>query len=453
MYKRLRFYFRFAVALTSKYSLFILAGAVLSVAAFFFAPHIISQLPPFRFTTKIGIVGRYSLTDLPTTVLEKISVGLTSVDEFGVPGPGLATSWEIADNGKTVIFTLDPTLHWHDGTKVVSSDIKYQFKDAVIEYPDSSHLVFKLKDPFAPLPTLLSKPVLNLKTSRLLSQTRVLGVGSYRLESFKTNGQLLELLTLSPIDKRSRLPVLVYKFYATPQIARTAFKLGLISQIHEILEVGDLAEWPSATITSTASVSKFVAIFFNTEGALFSGASGKSFRTALSYATNKSIFDYRANGPVGPTSWAYYPEVKKYDYDLKRAQELLKKVEKKPETITLHTVPAYLSVAEQIKIDWERLGVKTDISVVTEIPSQFDALLIAQAIPKDPDQYNLWHSTQTSSNLTGLTSPRIDKLLEDGRKSYNQEERKKVYQDFQKYLVEEVPAIFLFYPKSFSISR
>jgi len=43
--------------------------------------------------------------------------------------------------------------------------------------------------------------------------------------------------------------------------------------------------------------------------------------------------------------------------------------------------------------------------------------------------------------------------LEDGRKVYDTEERKKIYQDFQKYLVEEAPAVFLFYPELYTISR
>jgi ABC-type transport system substrate-binding protein len=61
----------------------------------------------------------------------------------------------------------------------------------------------------------------------------------------------------------------------------------------------------------------------------------------------------------------------------------------------------------------------------------------------DPDQYLFWHSTQTKTNLTQTNNPKIDKLLEEGRQTFDQQERKKIYQEFQKILLEECPAIFL----------
>ena len=74
--------------------------------------------------------------------------------------------------------------------------------------------------------------------------------------------------------------------------------------------------------------------------------------------------------------------------------------------------------------------------------SNFQSMLIAQQIPQDPDQYFLWHSTQ-QTNFTGYKNPHVDKLLEDGRKTLDQKERRSAYLDFQQYLVEDSPAIFL----------
>src|SRR6185369_8402425 len=84
--------------------------------------------------------------------------------------------------------------------------------------------------------------------------------------------------------------------------------------------------------------------------------------------------------------------------------------------------------------------------------SNFQVVLVGQEIPPDPDQYYLWDSTQ-STNFTGYKNPRIDKLLEDGRKSIDQSERKSIYQDFQQFLVEETPAIFLTHLKTYTVVR
>jgi len=74
-------------------------------------------------------------------------------------------------------------------------------------------------------------------------------------------------------------------------------------------------------------------------------------------------------------------------------------------------------------------------------------LLIAQNIPADPDQYSLWHSTQTQTNISQISNPRIDKDLEDGRKATDSAVRKARYQDFQKVLLDHAPATFLYFPK------
>ncbi|MDD3998930.1 MAG: hypothetical protein PHR98_02415, partial [Candidatus Shapirobacteria bacterium] len=64
-----------------------------------------------------------------------------------------------------------------------------------------------------------------------------------------------------------------------------------------------------------------------------------------------------------------------------------------------------------------------------------------------------WHSTQTKTNITKINHPPIDKLLEEGRQTFDQQERKKIYQEFQKILLEESPAIFLKYPILYTVSR
>ena len=67
-------------------------------------------------------------------------------------------------------------------------------------------------------------------------------------------------------------------------------------------------------------------------------------------------------------------------------------------------------------------------------------------IPKDPDQYSLWHSTQATTNISKYKNPRIDKLLEI-ELSLIKIQGKNIFR-FSKILVEDVPAIFLYHPPS-----
>jgi peptide/nickel transport system substrate-binding protein len=454
MYKKLRFYFRFLSALLSKYFRIILAGLIIGSLSFLFLPKIINRLPQIESPQKIALIGRHTISDLPISIQNKISLGLTTIQADGSPTPGIASSWEATDSGKTYIFTINSAKHWQDGTPIKSSDIRYAFKDAQIEYPDDEHLVIRLKDPFSPLPTVVSRPVFKLvKGQGFFNPPHLEGVGEYRLTKYHLNGGYVENLSLEPVSGDSSLKNLQYYFYSTPQNARTAFKLGLVNSIENISDLGELSHWPNTTIDTNTQSDRYVGIFFNTQDPAFEGQSGKNLRFALNYAIDKSRWPHRALGPINPKSWAFQPQLKTYDHDLDRAKTLLKNVEKIPDQITLSTVVTYLSTAELVKSDWETLGLKVNIQVSPEIPSHYQALLIAEAIPTDPDQYNLWHSTVDSTNLTSLKNPRIDKLLEDGRKTENQSDRQKIYADFQKFLLDENPAIFLYFPEIFTVTR
>ncbi len=441
MYKKFRYFYRLVAAVLGKYYLAVGLGLGLGIVVFALSPYLIRFLPKLRQTESIAMVGRFTQSDLPLNIQQKISLGLTTISPNGQASPALATKWVTQDNGKTYIFNIDTSRKWQDGTSIKSSDIKYNFKDTIVEYPDDVTLVMRLNDAYSPLPVVVSRPVF---------KKGLLGAGSYRVENTKKNGPILESITLEPLDKSSRLPKIKYFFYPSEQQARTAFKLGLVKAIEDVLEASDLAVWPKVSLNSMVRHDRYMAVFFNTADPFFTGPSGKNLRLALSYAIDKSRWENRALGPVNPDSWAFNKDIKRYDYDDKHSRELLSKVEKLPPEIKLSTLPAYLPVAEAVKSDWEKLGLNVTISVLPEITNDFSALIIAQAIPTDPDQYNLWHSTQ-STNLTHFSNPRVDKLLEDGRKSFDLNQRQKIYIDFQKFLVEEVPAVFLFHPMSYTL--
>lgn len=447
MYKKLRFYLRFLRAIFSKYFWTIVAGALLGTLSFFAVPQALRFTTYLRPAYKIGLVGRHTIPEMPATILDKISLGLTVLGPDGLPASGLASSWTATDSGKTYTFTLADGFNWHDGSPVISNDINYNFRDAQVSYPDPTHLIIHLNDPFSPLPAVVSRPLLKITSL----PRRYLGVGEYKIQYLRRNGPFLESVSLTPSSRS--LPPLTYFFYATQSQARTALKLGVLDAVEDLTDIGDLDLWPNLNITPSTQSHRFTAVFYNLDDPVFQGTSGKNFRLALAYAIDKSRWpETRSFGPITPDSWAYNPDIKKYDLDLDRAKSLLADTDL-PDHLTLSVVPAYLDVAEQVKSDWEAVGLTVELSVRQDIPDSFQALIVAQAVPPDPDQYNLWHSTQATTNLTHLANPRIDKLLEDGRKTSDPKQRLIIYRDFQRYLSEELPAVFLFHPQTYTVSR
>ena len=74
----------------------------------------------------------------------------------------------------------------------------------------------------------------------------------------------------------------------------------------------------------------------------------------------------------------------------------------------------------------------------------------------DPDQYNIWHSLKIdypNLNISGYKFNRVDIYLERGRQVLNKSVRLENYLNFQKVLLADTPAIFLYEPKYTFIIR
>src|SRR5471030_1274736 len=76
-----------------------LAGLIIFFAALFFGKYY-SYIIPFSHTDTIGIVGAYTQDTLPSEITGKLSSGLTTIAPDGTIEPGLASSWDVLDNGK-----------------------------------------------------------------------------------------------------------------------------------------------------------------------------------------------------------------------------------------------------------------------------------------------------------------------------------------------------------------
>ena len=268
-------------------------------------------------------------------------------------------------------------------------------------------------------------------------------MGEYRVASMKFSGDFVDSLKIESDD------ALIFKFYPTERAAVLGFKLGEIDELTNITDLSEFETWPNINITPELHQDQFVAVFYNTKD---QNLSSKTFRQALTYAIEKPDDKSRALGPLNPNSWTYNNQVKPYDYNLQKAKDLLEESKLTEVEIELTTTFSQLPFAEKIKESWQKLGIKTTVRVISALPEDFQAFLASQEIPADPDQYTLWHSTQ-NGNITGYNDPRIDQLLESARKTLDLEERKEKYFDFQRFLVEDVPAAFLFHPTVYTISR
>ena len=435
---KIRYILRLIGAFVARFKGLLVLGVAVGIAMFFIT-RFIGPSVLGKAQESIGIAGRYQTENLPQEILSLIGDGLTKIDEAGFPEPNLAKSWETPDKGRTWIFQLREDAEWQDGKKVTSSSINYNFTDVEVERPDESTIVFKLKEPFSPFPVIVSRPVF---------KQGLLGTSEWRVTKASLVGNYVQTIIMKNETKQKK----VFRFYPTEERAKLALKLGEVDKLEGTFTQSPFDKWPTMNISNNINEEQIVSIFFNTKDQLLLD---KSMRQALDYAIDKSQFDgERALSPISPKSWAYNPQVKRYDYDPERAKELIGEASTDNEIeIKLVSSPVLLPVAEKIADYWKQAGVNTIVQVSSGIPTDFQAYLAILDVPKDPDQYIIWHSTQNVSNISSFQNPRIDKLLEDGRVELKTEERKKIYLDFQRFLVEELPAAFLYHPTTYAVER
>lgn len=388
----------------------------------------------------IGYVGSYSLESIPTQALLLATQSLVTVDENDRPLPLLASHWQVSEDGKTYIVFLKDNLQWHNGSQVNANDISIAIKNVSITALNNKAIQFQLPNPIYSFPLALDKPVFKAGS--------FYGVGQFRIVDIDQVDNIVKKISLVPKDES--LPRVDIKFYPTEQQAETALKIGEIKSAI-IANAKEFENWPNLQAERKIENKEIVTAFYNNNDPILSS---RELRQALNYAINKSDFDGQvATGPISPRSWAFNEQTRRYDYNASRAKELIAKSGSSSLKIVLSFSPSLLDVADSIKRDWEAVGFEVTLRAQKSIPKDFQVFLALNKLSPDPDQYSLWHSSQVgSTNITGFKDAKIDKLLEDGRSISDEAKRRDIYFEFQRFLVEDAPAAFLYYPYKYQVT-
>jgi peptide/nickel transport system substrate-binding protein len=411
---------------------------VITLLNFYIRPHLEKKVQ------KVGQSGVYAVDELPDSILYDISYGLTRTNVKGEIKPAAADSWEVKDGGKVYVFHLKKDLEFHDGEKLTTKTLNLDFKDVRRKTIDSHTVEYDLKEPYAPFLSAVAKPVFAKNSS---------GLGEYKLSKVDINGGFVRSVNLiNTKDRRKRKHVY---FYPTQDSLKLAFIMGEVDEIQGIDSVKflktDFSKWKNVSVSQGVDKTNLVTLFYNTQDPILSD---KKIRQALNYALpQKFELGKKAYSPIDPSSPYYYPAAETQP----AGADLAKTVLQTPgltidSPIVISTTVEYEPTAKAIQKAWKAVGIPSKIQIVPGVPSTFQVLLYKFKVPQDPDQYTLWHSKGTN-NITKYKNLRIDKLLEDGRSTLDRDERITLYSDFQKYLLDDVPASFLYYPYTYTIKR
>jgi peptide/nickel transport system substrate-binding protein len=210
----------------------------------------------------------------------------------------------------------------------------------------------------------------------------------------------------------------------------------------------------------------------------------KRVRQAIAHAADKkALIDgvllglgQEATGPYKPGTWAFNPGVRKYPHDPARAKALLAEAgwkekdgvlvkDGQPFEFTVLTNAgndARAKTAAILQQNLAEVGIRMKIRTVEWAAfinefidkRKFDAVILGWNITPDPDQFDIWHSSKTGPkelNHVGFANPEVDRLLDEGRSTFDLEQRKKAYFRIQEILAEEQPYVFLYVPEALPV--
>jgi ABC-type transport system substrate-binding protein len=187
-------------------------------------------------------------------------------------------------------------------------------------------------------------------------------------------------------------------------------------------------------------------------------------RRAIQYAINKDQIAQvilgnvavKAINMIPPMAFAYTDKVMRYDYSPDEAKKLLKAAglangfRTKLNFSNLSPWPAIVPVIQenlkQVNIDVELVGGEHGTHMANIRAKKFDFAVHPHLRPPDPDEIfsDVFHS---KGPVNGSGYSQIDKEIERAKAETSSEKRKSMYVELQKKIMEDSPAIPLFYLK------
>lgn len=433
-----------------------------------------------------------SIAAVDRQVFQNLYDKLVDVDQDLNIVPMLATSWTITDDGLTYTFRLRPNVVFHDGTPFNAEAVRYNFErmlDRAFGSPRRPEIILvervtvvdpltvriELEKKFSPFLSVLSdragmmvSPTAARRLGRDFAREPV-GTGPYRFVERRP----LERIVLERFDRHwdrtaGNVDRIVYRPFVDEQARLANLRAGEL----DIIDLVPPADVPALKTDARVRLMErdgvgWQGIWLNTMASPFNNrALRQAFNAALDRRTLvRVVFGETAapaNGPfptgmlgsdAGPNS-----RIPERNLDLARAK-LREGGQPGGFAFTLKTQPRRVDqqVAQVIQSMAADAGIRVSIELVefgallSQLNTQrFEAVQIGWSGRPDPDgNIYAFFVTGGSLNFGAYSSPRVDTLLDAARILIAPDHRRRAYGEVLTVLNEDVPYIFLWWPKEY----
>lgn len=403
--------------------------------------------------------------------------------------PGLAVKWEAIDE-LTWRFYLRKNVLFHDGNEMKAIDVKWSLENALknpavkkltmiesISVIDDYTIEIKTKRPFSSLPSALaySSTAIVSPNSKFEGETIInpIGTGPFKVSKFDVASQALILEKFENYwGEKAKIKSWIIKAIPDPSSRSLAIESKEIDLTYDI-PYGDIVRFSNMKgikldIYSTNRV--YLINFADLNGSIWKD---DRLRKALSLSINRSAIAERvlhgaaleAKHLVHPSLWWVGNECEWLKYDPERARRLLNEagwkdvdgdgiLEKdgRKFEITIYTYPqrpGLKPMAEAIQSYLREIGIKAEVRVmdwdaIMKHMGKDDVRLAAfhQTMVPDPDYYlRRMFKSDGDFNEWKYSNTKVDELLIEGLRKFNDSERKEIYREVQEIVCNDLPLI------------
>lgn len=376
-----------------------------------------------------------NLNPVDADITALIFEGLTRINAFGEPVPGLASSWVISSDELEYIFRLRDDVRWHDGLPFTADDVIYTFsllqssdfpgdpalgafwRTIEVERLDNSLVRFRLTQPLGGFLDAVSIGILPEHALRGTTARQIaahpfnlapIGTGPYQLEALRAgdDGALVGVdLRVAPnyrarpeAANRYAIDRLSFRLYPTFDAALATFQTGdadgLAGQTREQRDA--LLSVPGTAIyTSPQPIVGM--LIYNWQQDSTAYFREQRVRIALQTALDRHAIISRyssaldvmpADSPLIPGSWAYSSALPWPPPNPDEARELLETANLRREEpssgsllsfsiLTPNQPAALVSAVQEIATQWSQLNLSVSVEALD--PASYQTRLEAGA--------------------------------------------------------------------------
>lgn len=433
----------------------------------------------------------------PFTMRALIFDTLIKLDYDYTKTAGLATDWNMSEDGKTWTFQLREGVKFHDGEPWNAEAAKFNWEERIaaskdatagflaqidsMETPDEYTFVVNFKVPMFTFASEVTPPMYSFVSPKAFNEnhevTAAIGTGPFKFESWTKDSEIVLTANEDYYDGAPKLQKLTFKIIPDSNARALALESGEIDMMSgrsALTSLETLKKQDNIQVLKTMGQTS-VFVLMNTKNEVLSDihlrealAAAVDFKTAV--PSLLSDLAEPAENLFSPVFGEYVDSsVKLPEYDPEKAAALLKEagyedtdgdgfVDKDGQKLTLDITVASNNEEDKalcsiMQDQLKASGIDLTITALdaaalkdTTVAGEYQLTMQGQNyVPNDDPTINYggyWHS---ESYYHVYSDDTLDGMIEELRASLDKDERIGLHKEIQKYILSKTPVIMVFH--------